>query len=99
MPYRGFRRRPTQQFSITLPHEMAAAVKAKLAGGEYSTESEVIREGLRSLIAQYRAIETWLRKQVVPAAIALEANSSRVLTSAQVREHLSEKRRTRAGEA
>lgn len=89
--------RSTQQFSITLPHEMAAAVKAKVAGGEYATESEVIREGLRSLLARDRAIETWLREQVIPAAAALEVDPSRALTSAQVRQHLAQKRQTRTG--
>lgn len=91
--------RSTQQFSITLPHEMADAVKAKVAGGEYATESEVIREGLRSLIARDRAIETWLREQVVPAAVALEADPSEALTPTQVRKHLAQKRRTRTGKA
>ena len=49
--------RSTQQFSITLPNEMAEAVRAKVAGGEYAIESEVIREGLRALLARDRAIE------------------------------------------
>ncbi len=89
----------TQQFSITLPHEMADAVKAKVAGGEYATESEVIREGLRSLVARDRAIETWLREQVVPAALALDAHPSRALTPTQVRKHLAQKRRTRTDKA
>ena len=88
--------RSTQQFSITLPNEMADAVKAKVAGGEYATESEVIREGLRALIARDRAVETWLREQVVPAAIALEADPTRALTADQVREHLKQRRRARA---
>ena len=39
--------RTTQQFSITLPHEMADVVRRKVAAGEYATESEVIRDGLR----------------------------------------------------
>ena len=41
--------RTTQQFSITLPNEMADIVKRKVAAGEYATESEVIRDGLRVL--------------------------------------------------
>ena len=41
--------RTTKQLSITLPKEMADAVKAKVATGEYATESEVIRDGLRVL--------------------------------------------------
>ncbi|MBL0222480.1 MAG: type II toxin-antitoxin system ParD family antitoxin [Dokdonella sp.] len=93
--------RSTQQFSITLPHELADAVKAKVAAGEYATESEVIREGLRALMAKDRAVEAWLREQVVPAALELEANPSSALTPAQVRAHLAQRRqaRDRAGKA
>jgi len=39
-------RRTTQQFSITLPNDMAEAVRAKVAAGQYASESEVLREGL-----------------------------------------------------
>ena len=51
----------TQQFSIILPEEVAEVVCTKVAAGEYSTESEVILEGLRMLIAHDHAIEQWLR--------------------------------------
>lgn len=87
--------RSTRQLSITLPNEMADAVKAKVAGGEYATESEVIREGLRTLMARDRAIEKWLREQVVPAAAAIEADPASTLTAAQMRMHLADKRRVR----
>ncbi|WP_374200825.1 type II toxin-antitoxin system ParD family antitoxin [Inquilinus sp. Marseille-Q2685] len=33
--------RTTQQFSVTLPNEMADMVRAKVASGEYASESEV----------------------------------------------------------
>lgn len=69
--------RSTQQFSITLPNEMAAVVKAKVACGEYATESEVIRDGLRSLLARDRAVESWLRETVAPAYDAIKADPSR----------------------
>jgi antitoxin ParD1/3/4 len=57
----------TQQFSNTLPHEMAELVRSKEAAGEYVTESEIIRDGLHTLAARDRAVEAWLRDQVVPA--------------------------------
>ncbi len=63
--------RSTQQLSITLPIDMADMVKAKVAAGEYASESEVIRDGVRILAARDRALEGWLRDQVVPAAEAL----------------------------
>ena len=66
--------RTTQQFSITLPLEMADAVKTKVATGENATESEVIRDGLRILLARDRMMETWLREQVGPAFDAIKAD-------------------------
>lgn len=48
--------RTTIQLSITLPTEMAEVIKSKVAAGEYATESEVIRDGLRVLMARDRAV-------------------------------------------
>lgn len=53
--------RSIQQFSITLPHKLAEFVRAKVAAGYYATGSEVIRDGLRSLMACDRAEQAWLR--------------------------------------
>lgn len=72
--------RTTQQLSITLPLEMAEAVKAKVATGEYASESEVIRDGLRVLLARDRIVESWLRKQVAPAFDAVKANPKRAVS-------------------
>ena len=80
--------RSTQQLSITLPHEMADAVRAKVASGEYATESEVIRDGLRALLARDQAIERWLRDEVGAAYDALKAAPSRAVSAAQVRARL-----------
>ena len=80
--------RTTKQLSITLPKEMADVVKAKVATGEYETESEVIRDGLRVLIARDRAVESWLIEQVVPTYDALKADPSRAVTVNQIRSRL-----------
>ncbi len=56
--------RNTRPLTVTLPHEMAAMVKAKVASGEYATESEVVRDGLRALQARDAAVEAWLRGEV-----------------------------------
>jgi antitoxin ParD1/3/4 len=77
--------RTTQQLSITLPNEMADAIKAKVLAGEYATESEVIRDGLRALLARDRAVEGWLNSQVGPAYDALKVDPSRAVTAQQVR--------------
>ncbi|WP_158802600.1 MULTISPECIES: type II toxin-antitoxin system ParD family antitoxin [unclassified Acidisoma] len=81
--------RSTQQFSITLPNEMAEAIRAKVAAGEYATESEVIRDGLRTLLARDRVVEDWLRGHVAPAYDALMADPERAVTLDELRAALS----------
>jgi antitoxin ParD1/3/4 len=57
--------RTTQQFSITLPHEMAAVVEEKIKSGAYASVSEVMRDGVRALLERDAAIERWLREEVI----------------------------------
>jgi putative addiction module CopG family antidote len=57
--------RTTQQFSITLPVEMADVVEAKIKSGAYASVSEVMREGVRALLERDAAIERWLREEVI----------------------------------
>jgi antitoxin ParD1/3/4 len=68
--------RNTSPLSVTLPHDMAAMVKAKVASGEYATESEVIRDGLRTLQARDAAMEKWLRDEVVKSCEEYAADPS-----------------------
>jgi putative addiction module CopG family antidote len=75
--------RTTQSLSITLPHEMAQMVKAKVASGEYATESEVIRDGLRVLAARDAAVEKWLQDEVVPAYDAVISNPDSALSAGE----------------
>lgn len=80
--------RTKQQISITLPNEMAAQLKAKVASGEYASESEVIREGLRALLARDQAAEKWLQEQVVPSWNALENGESEGVSGKEIRARL-----------
>ncbi len=80
--------RSTQQLSITLPNDMAAQVKARVTSGEYASESEVIRDGLRALQARDKAVESWLRDEVVAIHDAMTADPSRGRSSAEVRASL-----------
>jgi antitoxin ParD1/3/4 len=86
--------RTTRQLSITLPDEMADLVRAKVESGEYASESEVIREGLRALQLHERAIESWLREQVTVAYDALKADPSRVVSVEEVRASLAAARKS-----
>lgn len=85
----------TQQFSITLPNEMANAVKAKVAVGEYATESEVICEGLRALFARDQAMEQWLQREVASAYDELKVAPTRALTPERLRASVAKTRAQR----
>lgn len=62
---------------MTLPNEMAALVKAKVASGEHASESEVICDGLRALNAREREVDDWLRQQALPSYDAYLADPSK----------------------
>lgn len=80
--------RTTRQLSVTLPVEMADMIRTKVSSGEYASESEVIRDGLRALAARDKAVESWLRRDVVPAYDAMKANPRRGLSVKTVRANL-----------
>lgn len=80
--------RTTRQLSITLPNEMADGLRERVASGEYASESEVIREGLRALFARDHAVEAWLRDEVAAAYDAVVADPSRGVTAQEVRARL-----------
>ena len=70
--------RPTEQLKVTLPQDMAAQVRARVASVAYANESEVIRDGLRELLERDLAVEDWLRSEVVAAYDGLRDDPSRV---------------------
>jgi putative addiction module CopG family antidote len=76
--------RATRSLSITLPHDMAQMVKDKVASGDYATESEVIREGLRALKARDSAEEEWLRTEGVARCDAYHRDPTGLRSAAEV---------------
>ena len=83
--------RTTRQLSITIPNEMADALRQRVSSGAYASESEVVRDGLRTLFARDQVLETWLRNEVVTAYDALVADPSGVASAEEVRARLSAK--------
>ncbi|MBY5336509.1 type II toxin-antitoxin system ParD family antitoxin [Rhizobium leguminosarum] len=69
--------RTTQQMSITLPVEMAKRIKQRVSNGDYASESEVIREGLRALQERENAVEHWLRTEVAATYDAHKADPTK----------------------
>ncbi len=83
--------RTTRQLSITLPNEMADALRQRVSSGAYASESEVIRDGLRALFARDQVLESWLREKVISAYDELSADPSAVVSVDDVRARLSAK--------
>jgi antitoxin ParD1/3/4 len=83
-----FTRRIVRSANLQVPHGSCSA-RAKVATGEYATESEVLRDGLRTLLGGDRAVEAWLREEVAPAYDARKADPSRVVSVDDIRAPLS----------
>jgi Arc/MetJ-type ribon-helix-helix transcriptional regulator len=69
------------------------------ASGEYATEREVIRDGLRALMARDQAVDAWLRTKVASAYDALKKAPSRAVSASEARARLSAARRKRSAKA
>ena len=91
--------RNTAPLTITLPLEMAAMVKAKVASGEYASDSEVIRDGLRILQARDAALEKWLQDEVVKSYEEHMADPDSGIPAEQILDHLRAAYRARTKKA
>jgi putative addiction module CopG family antidote len=80
--------RATQSLSITLPAELAEMVKAKVASGEYASESEVVHEGLRSLLDEDATLDTWQVEEVLKTLEKVRASPERHLSLGEVDKRL-----------
>ena len=76
--------RATQSLSITLPAELAEMVKAKVASGEYASESEVVHDGLLTLVDEDATLETWQVEEVRKTLEKVRAHPERLLSLEEV---------------
>ena len=82
--------RNTQQFSITLPHEMAKQIEKKVESGAYASVSEVVREGIRTLLDRDVPLEKWLQEEVVKGIEEYRADPSSGIPSNKIKARVSE---------
>lgn len=90
----------TRRLEIELPEELADAVRARVASGEFGSESEVVATGLkllddRDVDANDSDLETWLRSEVVPAYQEWKAGGEKGLTADEVQASLAKRRTER----
>jgi antitoxin ParD1/3/4 len=89
--------RTTQQFSITLPHDMAELVEAKIKSGAYASVSEVMRDGVRALLERDAAVERWLRQEVIPGHQDYLADPSNGVPASAILDRIKARRAGRRG--
>jgi antitoxin ParD1/3/4 len=76
------------QLSVTLPDDLAEKVRARVASGEYASESDVVAEALRTLQDREQTLEQWLRTEVVEAYDKMQTDPSRGVSLEEVRASL-----------
>ncbi len=87
--------RTTQQFSITLPLDMAEAVENKVKTGGYASVSEVVRDGVRALLERDAALERWLLEEVAAGHKEHLADPSKGVPADAVLDRIKARRATR----
>ena len=90
--------RTTQQFSITLPNDMATVISDKVNSGAYASVSEVVREGIRALVERDTALEKWLREEVVAGHMEYLADPDRAVPADQVLARIKARRAAASGQ-
>ena len=70
-------------------------MRERVETGQYASESEVIREGLRALFERDQAVAAWLRTDVAAACDALAADPSQAISSEELRERIARRRAQR----
>lgn len=84
--------RTTQQFSITLPIDMAEVVEEKIRSGGYTSVSEVVRDGMRALIERDTVVERWLREEIVAGHEAYLADPSKGVPAGELLDRVKSRR-------
>ncbi len=70
--------------TFSLPQQQASYIDDLVKSGAYASGSEVVRAGLRALQERDAAVDRWLREDVVPVALAMQADPDRALSADQV---------------
>ena len=73
-----------RSLTVTLPDDLVAAIEARVAAGDYASESDVVQNGLEGLLADDPAVEDWLRDEVVARCLMRAAGPSASIPAEEV---------------
>ncbi|MBV8848483.1 MAG: type II toxin-antitoxin system ParD family antitoxin [Methylobacteriaceae bacterium] len=80
---------------ITVSEDVAERIRAKVTTGSYSSESEVISDGLLALEAQDADLERWLRETVAPTFDRVKRGEEKLIPIEEVFDGLLERHKAR----
>ena len=55
-----------RSLTVTLPDDFVEEIEARVANGDYASESDLVRDGVESILADDPSLDGWLRDVVVP---------------------------------
>jgi Arc/MetJ-type ribon-helix-helix transcriptional regulator len=90
----------TEQLTITLPSALAQSIRAKVAAGEYASESEFVCESVvmneahhaSELDADWGPSDDWILRHALPALDELESDPSTGISHEELLARLAEQR-------
>lgn len=82
--------------TITLPDDLAATVRARVAAGEYPDEGAAIADALRANEELPEFSDAW-RAEIAATVDRIDAGTEPLYTAEEVLAHLAEARRRRHG--
>jgi len=71
--------------------DQARFIDAKVESGDYASESEVIRDGLRALAERDRAVDRWLRETIGPRFDAAQSGGAKTRNLDAARQQLTQR--------
>lgn len=77
---------------VTLPADLAEAMRLKVEAGEYNSAEDMLQAGLRSLLERDRALESWLREDIVAGHAEYLADPEKAMRAEDVLDHLRNRR-------
>jgi Arc/MetJ-type ribon-helix-helix transcriptional regulator len=92
---------PCQQLTITLPSEVAEAVKSKVESGEFASEGDVLSASFLHFVSNTEEYDEtlgmgeegsneWLRKEAIPVLEGMKSDPSQRRSMEQVRRRLAQ---------
>jgi len=81
----------TEEISVILTPDQAQYIEKKVKSGDYESTSDVVQDGLNSLLEQDKRVDAWLRDTVAATYDRIKAGEGRFHTIDEARQILADR--------